>query len=209
MPGLGVSWEQKTPPNFMKIHIPDNTQHINLLLSGGADSALLAYLISEQTDRKIYCHTLSTHQENYQHVVLPIMSYLKTIFGERYVFSYIRQQNPLIRPSVEYILSVYPGVVISGCNKVVTHFTPSVYIPGDTPPIRGPALNEHHIRPFIDMDKVEILSLYKEKNLLDLLRMTRSCGLQGLNNCGGCYFCMERNWALSVLDISDINSNKS
>lgn len=108
-----------------------------------------------------------------------------------------------IRDAVERILSVYPGVVMTGCNKVVTHFTPTVYIPGDTPPVRGPALNEYHLRPFIDIDKVEILQMYVQENILDLLKLTRSCGRPGLDRCGGCYFCMEREWATSMLNICD------
>jgi len=109
----------------------------------------------------------------------------------------------LIREVVENILITSGGYVYSGCNKVLTdEFTPTVYIKGDTPPFRGPPFNDHHIRPFIDMDKKEIMELYVNENVLDLLKLTISCGISS-EPCGGCYFCMERKWAAALLGIND------
>ena len=187
----------------MNITIPDNTENINILLSGGADSTLLLYLLSKQTDKPIICHTLNKNSEK---IVVPIVKYLENIFGKRYRYFCMKKQNMFLRDAAELILSVYPGVIFTGCNKVVTHFTPTVYIPGDTPPVRGPALNEHHLRPFIEMDKIDILRLYLKENMLHLLSITRSCGVFGIHRCGDCYFCMERNWAAEELNIDDINN---
>ncbi len=118
------------------------------------------------------------------------------------------KEKTFIRPTVEKILGVRGGVVYTGCNKVVTeHFTPIVYIPNDTPPVRGPALNQFHIRPFIDWDKIQILSVYQDRDILDLLYMTRSCGAAS-GICDGCYFCMERAWAAQSLDIPDVQASR-
>ena len=165
----------------------------------------MLYLLSKQTDKPIICH--SFHKKSNE-VVIPIIDYLEKIFGKRYHYFCLNRKNMILRNAAELILSVYPGVIFTGCNKVVTHFTPTVYIPGDTPPVRGPALNEHHLRPFIEMDKIDILKLYLEENILDLLSMTRSCGVPGpgASRCGGCYFCMERSWAATELNINDINN---
>lgn len=189
----------------MQISIPENTENINLLISGGADSTLLAFLLSKQTVKNINLHILNSGPISV-HVVENIVSYLRNIFGNRYFLNYFKNRKFLIREATEIILSVYPGVVYTGCNKVVTHFTPTVYIPGDTPPVRGSAFNENHIRPFIDMDKVSIFQIYKDENILELLSLTRSCGVHGIGRCGGCYFCMERSWAAQINEINDINN---
>lgn len=209
MPGSGFPWEQKTPPNFMKLDIPENSKYINVLISGGADSTILAYLAATQTDKPIILCTLNPPPDVYQNVIVPILNYLQKCFGDRFKIENIRRQNLFIREAAEYILSVYPGVILTGCNKVVTHFTPTVFIRGDTPPVRGDVTSENHKRPFIDMDKVEIIRIYQENNLLDLLSLTKSCGLPDLKRCGGCYFCMERAWAMSVLGINDINNTET
>lgn len=185
----------------MKLNIPANCEHINILLSGGADSTLLTYLVLKYYDVPVIGHTVNNDEIVFNKLLFPINEYFSNKFGDKYSTFRIKQQGMYIRDMVQRILSVYPGLVLTGCNKVVTHFTPTVYIPGDTPPVRGPAYNEYHLRPFIDMDKVEILQMYLEEGILDLLKLTRSCGLPGLDRCNGCYFCMERAWAASVLNI--------
>jgi 7-cyano-7-deazaguanine synthase in queuosine biosynthesis len=188
----------------MHIHIPENIENINILMSGGADSTLLTFLLSKQTDKKIICHVLHANTQT-QQIIENIIKYLTVNFNDRYVLNYFKNKKFLIREAVENILMIYPGVVYTGCNKVVYHIQPTVYIPGDTPPVRGPVANEYHIRPFIDLDKTEIIKIYKDEGLLDLLSITKSCGLPGYERCGGCYFCMERAWAIESNDIIDIN----
>jgi len=190
----------------MLIDIPENTENINILLSGGADSTLLTYLLSKQTTKKIILHTTGSSDVVHKKIVEPIVTHLKTIFGDRYQINKIKKKDFWIRDAVNFILSVYPGVVLTGCNKVVTHFTPTVYLRGDTPPVRGSVSRPEHLRPFIDMDKVDILKIYQQENILNLLSLTKSCGLSKLPRCEGCYFCMERAWAANVLGINDINT---
>lgn len=193
----------------MIIEIPENTENINILMSGGADSTLLTYLVSKQTTAPIILHSLKLPENIHHKVLTPIINYFNKKFGDRYQSVHIKKQKFFIRDAAEYILSVYPGVILTGCNKVVTHFTPTVYIPGDTPPVRGPVSTPNHLRPFLNLDKVEILKMYQQENILDLLSLTKSCGLPAMARCGGCYFCMERAWAAGVLGINDINNTES
>ena len=187
----------------MNITIPDGCENVNILLSGGTDSSLLVYLLLKYHNTSVICHVINNDDEVFNTLLVPIKQYFENRFGDRCKMFRMRQQGMFIRDAVERILSVYPGVVLTGCNKVVTHFTPTVYIHGDTPPVRGPALNENHLRPFINMDKIDILRIYLQENILDLLKLTRSCGFSGLGRCNGCYFCMERAWATSTLNITD------
>jgi hypothetical protein len=132
------------------------------------------------------------------------------IMFQRHVNHVVIRRQTYIRDYVETIQLLHPGVVYTGCNKVIQGFPMTVHIEGDTPPVRGPALNNKHIRPFIEMDKVEILRIYQDYGILHLLPLTRSCGL-GIGDpsnklkdrCNGCYFCLERKWAMTTLGIED------
>lgn len=192
----------------MYIKIPSDCEKIHILFSGGMDSSILLYLLSKQLKKEnrdipIHCYTMpnvSSHR-----TVLRITKW----FEERnYHFTnLLLRKQFLIRDLVENILTVNVGYVYTGCNKVVEDkFTPTVYIEHDTPPFRGQPFGEKHIRPFIDMDKREVMELYIKENVMDLLAITRSCGSKisfESKKCGGCYFCMERQWAADMLGIED------
>ena len=189
----------------MKIEIPEGTKHINILMSGGVDSTILLYLLLKDGYENIVCHTMDKEGNVSKLVLSPIIDYLNKKFN-RNIQLHIIKKKLWIREAVKGILNFYPGVVITGCNKVVTDkFTPTNYIPEDTPPVRGPPLNEFHLRPLIDLDKIEIVRFYLEENILDLLKLTKSCGYRPVYEprCNGCYFCMERSWAANYLGIED------
>lgn len=71
--------------------------------------------------------------------------------------------------------------------------------------------NSYNCNPFIFIDKSWVVKQYKNRNLLDLLNITRSCesyikgvdysnwegNVDLLEDCNtNCYWCQERNWAL-------------
>jgi hypothetical protein len=190
----------------MIIKIPDDKK-INLLFSGGMDSTILLYLITKylcknNVNTKIICHAFGNSA--YKKNLKPIINYIQNKFNIK-ILLIIYRQNYWIRDIVKQILDIYGGVVYSGCNKVVEdNFTPTKYIQYDTPPVRGPAYNGFHIRPFIDMNKIELMDIYIKEDILDLLKMTHSCGIPSDTPCGECYFCMERLWAATSLNIKDI-----
>jgi 7-cyano-7-deazaguanine synthase in queuosine biosynthesis len=192
----------------MKIDVYPEYKITNVLFSGGMDSTILLYLLAKQIhqhgyDIKIVCCTFtsSINKKN----LIPIIEYINNKFSVDIKLVKIKKLQ-WIRDIVKNLLEIYDGVVYSGCNKVITDkFTPTKYIPNDTPPVRGPAYNERHLRPFINMDKVELMSIYIEEDILDLLKLTHSCGTKTHVHCGECYFCMERIWAANSLNIRDIN----
>lgn len=193
----------------MQIEIPSDCEKINILFSGGMDSSILLFLLHKQlyNDRRnipILSYTMPN--ANAVQNVLRVQEW----FTSRGIIFRNRTLRKLynIRDLVENILLTEGGYVYSGCNKVlIDEFIPTVYIKNDTPPFRGPPYNEQHIRPFIDMDKREIMEIYVREGVLDLLSLTRSCGIKnndGIQKCGGCYFCMERQWAANLLNIDDV-----
>jgi 7-cyano-7-deazaguanine synthase in queuosine biosynthesis len=192
----------------MKIDVYPEYKVTNILFSGGMDSTILLYLLAKEIhqnnhDIKIICNAFGSSRTKKN--LIPIIEYIENKFSVDVQLIKIRKTQ-LIRNIVKNLLDIYDGIVYSGCNKVITDkFTPTKYIPNDTPPVRGPAYNEFHLRPFIDMDKVELMNIYIEESILDLLKITHSCGTMPNGHCGECYFCMERIWAANSLGIKDIN----
>jgi 7-cyano-7-deazaguanine synthase in queuosine biosynthesis len=192
----------------MKIDVYPEYKITNLLFSGGMDSTILLYLLAKEIhqnnyDIKIICTAFGSSRN--KNNLLPIINYIKNKFSVDIRLVKIKKLR-WIREIVKNILDVYGGLVYSGCNKVITDkFTPTKYIPNDTPPVRGEPYNDFHLRPFINMDKVELMDIYIEEDILDLLKITHSCGTVIEEHCGECYFCMERIWAANSLNIKDIN----
>lgn len=192
----------------MKIPIPDDCKKISVLFSGGMDSTALLYLLvtqclEENRNIPIKCYSMKVGAE--EKVCSNILSWFFNRFSMDISFQFLSKFPMFIRPAVETIQLIDPSYVYTGCNKVITdEFTPTKYIKNDTPPVRGPALNSHHLRPFIDIDKRDIAKIYYDYQILDLLDLTFSCGSlekQGKEffPCNQCYFCMERNWALQSI----------
>lgn len=186
------------------MYIPDDATKITVLVSGGIDSTILLYLLAKE---------ISEQQRDVQINVVSFRSIVENPQRIQDIIKYVEKKWSLtipydksapsgfIRDVVSSVLLVYKtDYVYTGCNLVVTDkFTPTKYILNDTPPVRGDALNERHIRPFISYDKIKIVQFYLENNLLDLLKMTHSCGLERNEECGECYFCTEKIWATKTL----------
>lgn len=185
----------------MKIDIPEDCKSVNVLFSGGVDSTILLFLLLQQVSQSIPVNTFvfKTYfddTENLDNVIF----WIENRFNIK--LPIFKVPKRYIRHAAENIHTLYGGYVYSGCNKVVYHIVPSNYIDGDTPPVRGEAYPKYHIRPFINMDKIEVMKLYQTYDILDLLPLTKSCGFSKEGSCGGCYFCLERQWAVEALGIS-------
>lgn len=190
----------------MRINLPP-VSNVSVMFSGGADSALLLYLLALNPPKcPLRAFSFGQSSARTVTIILPILKEIERLTGVKYPYTHLLGKQ-FIRPAVDKIMGMYAGVVLTGCNKVLTEeFTPTIHIEGDTPPVRGSALNSNHIRPFMDMDKAQIIRLYKDYDILHLLSKTRSCGIEGLERCGGCYFCMERAWGCEQNGVDDINN---
>lgn len=193
----------------MRIEIPSDCEKINVLFSGGMDSSILLYLLHKEVQTQNKNIVINTYTMPTANATQSVVKIEKWFTSRNFSFTNrLLYKNYNIRELVENILLTEGGYVYTGCNKVlIDEFTPTVYIKNDTPPWRGPPFNERHIRPFIDMDKKEVMKLYIKENIMDLLTLTRSCGIKnkdGVEKCGGCYFCMERQWAADLLNVDDV-----
>jgi hypothetical protein len=130
--------------------------------------------------------------------IIPILSLIESKTNTS--INYIKWNSHLyIRTAVDTIQKTYGSYVFSACNKVPTHLNPKNYIHNDTPPIRGPSLNFQHLRPFINLYKPEIVEIYRQEGIMDLIDMTYSCGYSINLECGNCFFCLEKKWGLGLL----------
>lgn len=190
----------------MNIEIPNDCKVAHLLFSGGVDSTLLLYLLAKEQQNKknfvIKCYGMNINKYDVHYV--RCKNIIKEIELKFNTNIYFKTFNQLfwIKTIVNRILELEPGLVFSGCNKVLDFLQPSNYIPYDTPPVRGEAFSEFHARPFIDLDKSEIIQCYIQENIVSLLNMTYSCGYQKETECGNCYFCLEKDWALKQCNLT-------
>jgi len=197
----------------MKIEVPSGSKHIGVMTSGGVDSSILLYLLAKNNSNiriTTYTQYLRTDKFRFE-IINRVIDWINNDLNIQ-IENVLPTNRKYIRDSVDSIIKVMgTDYVYTGCNLVIwdeNKFVPTNYIEYDTPPIRGPALNEKHLRPFIDMDKIEITKLYIDNDIVDLLSLTRSCGYSrgyGYKNpCGGCYFCAERQWAMNSLGLENI-----
>jgi 7-cyano-7-deazaguanine synthase in queuosine biosynthesis len=190
----------------MKIRIPHECSQINVLFSGGVDSSLLLYLLTTQNTQNIPIHVFGMLKHKREQHFHDVLTWLETHLQVQYT-KQLTTRFFFIRDFAKNTLDISPenSFTYSACNKVITDvFTPARYITGDTPPVRGPALNDHHLRPFIDVDKVMICEIYKQHSLQQLFTLTHSCGIDIENHCGECYFCMERNWGVAESNLFSV-----
>jgi len=238
--------------NIDGVNIPYDKEwpSIAVSLSGGADSALLAYLL---------CSLAVNENPNLKIHIISHIRMWKTRPWQEYdsknVYEYLTKKFPtfewtrhvnFIAPDIEYgatgpVLMDEYGKKVSGDNiqirayseYVCYHNKISAYYNGVT---RNPKnknfdgmkerdidptefnqhlrlmkhMNVYAIHPFRFIEKHWVIQQYRKRNLLDLFSITRSCegefeGItyetyipnQHVPTCDICFWCKERNWAIS------------
>lgn len=177
-----------------------------LKLSGGADSSLILYYMKKiRTTQDLWILTGVNHNdENYAG-------------HSRDVIQFLEVEN------ITHIL--YPQTHKSGDDKLIVDFNfydkiscifdasdtiavqgrtlnPPFYIDGEEENRNGDIPEIEHIngiavyRPWHDVNKKQVVKAYREENLMPLFNMTRSCISLTENECGKCFWCEERKWAL-------------
>jgi hypothetical protein len=237
------------------VEIPlHNWDNIAISISGGADSAVLSYIICKLIEK--YNYNTTIHFINHirmwktkpwqEYDCLRVLGYLKKSFPN----IVMQVHTSFIAPELEYgstgpnIMDEY-GKLLSGDNiqkrafaeYVSTYNNVKCYYSAVTknPPVHfNGAMSERNIvktsenghleliehmgafasHPLRFVDKSWVVRQYLNYDILELFHMTRSCegeiqGIdytnytpdQNVDECGKCFWCLERDWAKRENDV--------
>jgi hypothetical protein len=186
----------------MELYLKPNWKRIGISLSGGADSALLAYLILKNTDADIYFSTQVRMWKTrpwQRYIAKDVVRWFQNQFSNRieHIEGFIPPE--LEEPNTTYIKDEYgalkPGnrIVIRSHSEWIAHIhnLDAWYVAVTKNPdnIQGglperyvgvlPLHMEHMgvdvVHPFVYTTKDWIIKQYYENNIIDLLNITRSC----------------------------------
>jgi hypothetical protein len=214
----------KNSQQDVNIHEDDDIKVVSLKISGGADSAIVGYMLSkyvatERPDIKIIPLTTNHPSKPYQGVFAPrIIDFYKDVFGDIFGKHYInnvetmdtnedyinsQQDNFLNAAKFENIQSNYSGVTSNPPLDIVNTFKDKKYriIKGPCDDRNGknfPVFKNGYWKHLVNIDKRGVAELYETLGVMDtLFSLTRSCEEYTNDfskHCDNCWFCKERFW---------------
>ena len=197
----------------IEIKLPDG-DNIGFLVSGGADSAILLYLICKLniengSPKKITTFTVPKTDGSRPFAEI-IVGYVSSLLDIEINMPHI-VGDPTLHHSKQ---------VLSGRNEAMEKFNIDCMIYGSqmVPPRELIDIDwEYPFRPeeidypsvycpFAKVDKRHTLDLYRICNMEPLLSLTHSCTMVAHGRCMKCFNCIERKWALEQLGVDDPGS---
>jgi len=183
--------------------VSKNWKRIGISLSGGADSALLSYLILSQTNAEIYFTTQIRCWKTrpwQRYIAIEVVEWFRQRFKNpiEHIENFIPPE--MEEPNTTFITDEYgalkPGnrIILRAHNEWVAHTynldawyaavnkNPDIDIPGALPernegvlPLHMKHMGVDILHPFVYTSKDWIIKQYYEHNIKDLLNLTRSC----------------------------------
>jgi hypothetical protein len=198
----------------IKIELPPQHQRIGVMVSGGADSAILLYLLALErkmagSDHELIPVTVPRTDGAWDYAG-PIVSFVNTLLGTN-----MPQPIMVGDPTVHHSEQTNTGEKDARKKHNIEHIFygsqkhPPVPMPGEYPgrPDRIEYTNNAGIVtttcPFALLDKRHTLALYDIFQVWSLIELTHSCTHQTVGRCGECYNCVERAWAFTDLGFVD------
>ncbi len=187
---------------------------IGVLVSGGADSAILLYKIAKAfPDKSIIPVTYVEKylEEGMLATCIPVVAYCKTFFNNisEHIIEYIdvdvsEKSNTIHQMNINLWNK---GSIEMICNAVTANPPYNVMekrgmlekrvISRDNDQSNWyplPDGSKRIYKPFSNIDKKQIRKFYSEEGVEDLWDMTGSC-VRSYPPCGECWWCKERAWA--------------
>ena len=183
---------------------------VSIIVSGGADSALLLWLLLKVQKNTVHITTLTNKQKFYRNVVpaANVVKFCVDATGNNNIthkFLYEDYQND--DSFSKLIESMETRIKIMGLTD----------LPTQDSNLDIPVLPQNDIRnypaprdlwkgdmyfPFANINKKDLAKIYEDNGLVDtLFPLTMSC--ESLNNvvdhCGQCWWCKERLWGFNKL----------
>ncbi len=192
----------------IEIKFHEGKQRIGVMLSGGADSAILLYLLAlerklEGSTQEIIPFTVARPDGAWNYVK-PIVDKINQMLD-------ITLPDPIRvgDPTLHHSKQGRSGELEARSKYSIDHFYygsqqhPPVPMPGEYPKRPEQVELPGTTIPFALVDKRHTLGLYEVFQAWSLIELTHSCTALTEGRCGECYNCKEREWALSELDITD------
>jgi hypothetical protein len=192
------------------IYIPDWPKKVGITVSGGADSAILLYIVA-----------LLNKQRPNPAELIPFTvprtdgAYLYSPDIVEYVNQRLNLKLPVPLsvgdPTVHHSKQVETGTMAMLDNGIVDYiFYGSQQTPPEEFPMPGlyperPSHNKYKRAqvPFVDLYKTHTLDLYYQFGQEKLLELSHSCTEMQIGRCGQCFQCAEREWAFRILGKKD------
>jgi 7-cyano-7-deazaguanine synthase in queuosine biosynthesis len=181
---------------------------IGLFISGGFDSATLAYLICKlKCDNKlsteIIIFTIPRYDDSHRHAK-NIVNWLENQFQ-------ITLKHQIVGdPSLHHSKQVSSGIdQAKKLNPKVLLIIADTQNPleelGGPGPVRIRSQSALIYQPWFDLDKTETIKIAQELGVLDqIAKLSHTCTESIELRCKSCWQCRERQWAFNKLNIPDI-----
>jgi hypothetical protein len=178
---------------------------VTIVVSGGADSALLLYLLLLNRDHMTHIITLTNTKRFYRNVVpsANIVKFCVNATSNNRVTHKIIYANEQADSEFDKIwANAESNIIIAGFTDLPPESSGighPVLPPGDFRNQTKPrdVIQGRFYIPFANLHKQEIAEIYKQHNLLDtLFPLTISCeATENVSaHCGNCWWCLERKW---------------
>ena len=193
-----------------------NNKTIALSMSGGADSTMLCFLLlntiqKQKLNIKIQPYNGYDISGPADSAGLPsIIDYLQKKFPDVHLYWPIScvfdtkctdTKNNYIRPLIERLCDskvvdeVIQAVCLGPPKDVQENFTGDDYFRRPGYPLWEEVAEAKNHAPFVNIDKRFIAQAYIDFGITELLDMTNSC-TRPQGDCGECWWCQERAWAI-------------
>jgi|TARA_R110001606_G_scaffold135304_2_gene272260 tRNA(Ile)-lysidine synthase TilS/MesJ len=217
----------KNSQDDYKMSIDSSITRIGLKISGGADSALVAYMLAkyseaERPDLKIYPITGVSEQKPFQaifskKVITKIESLVNYTF-DTHITGPVRSDTNYVKDQETLVINAYKSYGLQAHYAGITANPSAEQAPELVDPSefnsewyndrrRGkekkPYTNGPSTRPLINTDKKGVYEHYVTLGILEeIFPLTRSCEIHTTDfthHCGECWFCKERYWGFGRL----------
>jgi 7-cyano-7-deazaguanine synthase in queuosine biosynthesis len=199
--------------NNLTVDIHDGP--IGIVMSGGADSSLLFYILMKYAPGPIHAISCANGRTNNREPYGALnvinrcieLTERKDVFFYSYWVDHKLWDNMISREVVKRadVNVVYGGFTRPPPEGAIVDFdTDAAFGAVETPGLVSPYYYENNrlYYPFANINKKGVAELYKELDIEDLYSYTRSCESLTLTtgHCGKCWWCKERVWAFGRLE---------